>query len=861
MALTFRLPDSPNRHEQEAVRRLQSVLSSRDLDIDIEIEIRAGRSSGSDLDGAHLFAQSSVAEGLKVRLQGHGDGVLYAVYGWLERQGWSFHLSGDIEPAPDQPINRENFCVERRPRFAWRGLQLWNYWWPGRDSWGFEDYALYLDQFPKLGLNQLDFPLYWYEPLFTGVAFAGAPMRRLPLSGVDVALARVGASILAGRGRFTSPDIPEDKDDDARWQGARDLLRRILDHARKRGLRTVLGVEIANVALIDASLLTRLPAGDLYEGGLLIQPSSDTGRALARARLKALFECFPDADVYAIWQSEMGVWRSTSGSPHPEDVAFRQRYRHYADQLSPGDFDQLQWLRMAADIAAELHPSAILSTGGWGSERLMIAADEILPSSMIRSTIADYEPAFGLRRNAFNAYEATKGPKAHTTWAEVDQHLWIQQPKLAATMSVLEALEQRGVESVSMLHWRLLFPDPDLYAFAHACWDTKATPETLRRQWAEAKFGTTAASAAAEALLQLERFNDAIVARTPDILHSAWWVGFDCHMGGLLSANRYIDGLPLSDRFFAENVDPLLESADEALGHLDAAAAGFDQARARPMSRQQARRLEYWANRARYSRDLYRAHIEIAKAVKRAGSPENASDFERALAHIEAARAEQVVRDFAHCLGETDAPERGELGLLLSLNIKFLGSVKRLEGAIRRLLAAPTPPALSGPMQVRAGQNLPRREYATFFELLHVATCAWNKQADLSRLDQGFDYAVQSGGVGRLSPTEGIWSHPEELVIALTGPAGWRGLIELYFYQELDWDAPFRLQEVFVGDVDLGRVRDFHGRGKFHDEGIGLSAPICFPASGTVHIRVVRRGGGDARLSAIALKAIDTPRR
>lgn len=857
MALAFRLPDCPDRYEQEAVKRLQSALSGRDIDLDIEIEIRAG----GEADGAHLFAQSSDAEGLKVRLMGQGVGVLYAVYGWLERQGWSFHLSGDAEPAPDQPINCQSFSVERRPRFAWRGLQLWNYWWPGRDSWDFEQYTRYLDQFPKLGLNQFDFPLYWYEPLFTGVAFAGAPMRRLPLSGVDVALAEVGRSVLAGRGRFTSPDIPEDKDDDARWRGARDLLRRVLDYARKQGLRTVLGVEIANVALIDATLLARLPASDLYEGGLLVQPSSDTGRALARARLKALFECFPSADVYAIWQSEMGVWRSTSGSPHPEDVAFRQRYRHYADRLSPGDFDQLQWLRMAANIAAELHPGALLSTGGWGAERLMIAADEILPSNMIRATIADYEPAFGLRRNAFQAYEATEGPKAHTTWAEVDQHLWIQQPKLAATLSVLEALERRGVESVSMLHWRLLFPDPDLYAFAHACWDAKANPETLRRQWAEAKFGIAAAPAAAGALLQLERFNDAIVARTPDILHSAWWVGFDCHMGGLLSANRYIDGLHLSDRFFAENVDPLLESSTEALAHLDAAAAGFEQALACPMSRQQARRLEYWTNRARYSRDLYRAHIEIAKAVTRAGRPENALDFERALAHIEAAQAEQVVRNFALRLGETDATECGELGLLLSLNVKFLGSVKRLEGGIRRLLAAPTPPTLSGPMQVRAGQNLPRREYATFFELLHVATCTWNKQADLSGLDPGFDYAVQSGGVGRLSPTEGIWSHPDELVIALTGPAGWRGSIELYFYQELDWDTPFRLQAVFVGDHDLGCVRDFHGRGTFCDEGVALTAPICFPATGTLHIRVVRRGGGDARLSAFTLKAIDTPAR
>lgn len=856
MLINFHLHNPMDGHEQQAKHILEAATQQRTGCSALAFHLDASpRASSAGLKpGAHTISQSRDGETLRVDLQGPDIGVVYAAYAWLRRQGWSFHAAGDIAPPADAPIVITPYTAARNPRFRWRGLQLWNYWWPGRDSWAFEDYAAYLDQLPKLGLNQFDFPLYWYEPLFTGVSALGAPMRRLPLSGVDVGLVRIGREALAGRGRFTSPDLPEDKDDHTRFLAARDLLRRVLDYAKARGIRTVIGVELANVSLIDPSLLGRLPPLDLYERGLLVQPSSSSGKALARARLEALFSAFPQADVYSIWQSEMGPWRSTEGSPHPDDVAFRQRWKHYAQELVPGDFDQLQWLLLATEIASELKPNAVLSTGGWGAERLMAAADNILPPGMIRATIADYEPGFGLRRKAFDVYERTAGPRHHTTWSEVDQHLWIQQPKIEVTSHVLNELESRGVDSVAMLHWRLLFNDPDLYSFAAGCWDDGVDPDEVRARWAQAKFGSNAGPSAAAAMQALEKFNAELVDRTPDILHSAWWVGFDCHMSGLLSANRYIDGVPISDRFFEENVDPLLASADAMLAHLRKAVVCFEQAKLESGSPAERQRLAFWANRAAYSEALYKAHVAIACAVTLAGRPSGPSDIETALTHIAAAKADDLVALFADRLGETDTPEKGELGLLLSLNVKFLGSVKRLEAGLRRILTPPASPHRRSGADVRAGALLPRREYATFFELLHVNEQPWTPAADLAHLQAGFGYTLVNGAVGRLSPIEGVWTHAEAVVLELTAPPGWSGRIDLYVYQELDWDAPFRLQDVYVNDALLGRVRDFHGRGEWCNEGLWLTAPVAFPPSGTLSVKVQRRGGGDARLSAFVLR-------
>lgn len=844
---------APVEHRAASVLNQYLVEHDSSVPVTIRLEQVFEGSEGLKREDAFIIDQTALGGSLDVRISGLGNGVLYGAYAWLEQQGWSFHLSGDVAPEEWLP-NRGTFRMERSPRFAWRGLQLWNYWWPGRDSWGFADYKAYLDQFPKLGLNQFEFPLYWYEPLFTGVTFNGRDMLRPPLSGCDVGLTRIGGAALAGRGRFTSPDIPDDAAPAERHAAALALMRRVFDHAKSLGLRTVAGIELCNVLLVDPRLLDELPLGDRYEGGRLVQPSSPSGRALAKARMEAFVSAFPNVDIYAIWQSEMGPWRNTQGSPHPEDVAFRARYVNYRGQLEPGDFDQLQWLKLAAEYAERVKPGVRLATGGWGAERLMIAADEILPDSMVRATIADYEPAFGLKRKAFDAYARSKGERWHTTWAEVDQHLWIEQTKIATTRKVLDELEQRGVEGVAQLHWRRLFPDPDLHAFRLGCWSGTGGAEEARSHWAKAKFGSDAAPDVVVGLEALEAFNNAITDRSPDIMHSTWWVGFDCYMGALLHANRFLNGAPLADLFLEDAILPLLNAAHVLDCHLDRAASAFNAGLNRKLSSRQRQRLEFWANRACYSRDLHRAHVKLAQAVKLASESSDTAGWQAALAIIEKIDPEAVVANFAERLSEDGAPESGELGLLLTLNIKFVGSIKRIEGAIRRLIDPPAPESSDNPLDIKGGARLPHRTYGSFFEMLHGIAEPWRPDMDDVKAADGFGYRLVRGGAGRMSPLAAMWSDLDRVEVELMAPSGWEGMLDLYFYQEPDWDAAFRYLEIRLDGTVAGHVRDFHGRGQFHDEGVWRSFAVCFPEDGKLSISIAQLGGGDARISRIVLR-------
>ena len=413
------------------------------------------------------------------------------------------------------------------------------------------------------------------------------------------------------------------------------------------------------------------------------------------------------------------------------------------------------------------------------------------------------------------------------------------------------------MQGVSQLHWRRLFQDADLYCFTHGCWSDAGGPDKLRRSWAIAKFGSAAADFVVDGTQALEAFNDEVVRQTPDILHSAWWVGFECFMGGLLSANRFLDGVGPSEKFIEDAITPLLASAEVMDRHLSKAVAAFEKAVRSEMTSSQKTRLGYWLNRASYSRDLYRAHVKLARAVQLAAGTADPKRLRDALTEIESADAEGIVARFAERLGEGTVPDRGELGLLLSLNVKFVGSFKRIEAAVRRLLHPPKPEPAKGVLDVRAGALLPQIDYANYFQLLQVSASPWIPQNDLVFSEAGFSYQVVQGSVGRISPVESVWSDRERLIVEIRGPANWRGILDLYFYQEPDWDTPFRVQAIELNGHHIGQVQDFYGRGSYHDQGIWRFFEIAIPSSGILELAIVRLGGGDARLSRFIARPTD----
>ncbi len=797
---------------------------------------------------------------------GDAEGVQRGVYAFLEQLGHSFHLHGDIFPADHAPLPETAFDHSAAPRFASRGMQLWNYWYVGRDSWSYADFDAYLTQFPKLGLNLFDFPLYLYEPLFTDYLWHGERIDGHFLAGIDTGLVRIGGGAFKSRRRFVSPDIPDDAPQAERNRAAIALMRRVFARARELGIKTSVDIELSSLLHSNPALLAKLPADDRFDDGLMLAPSSPTGKALLRERLEALVAAYPDCDVYGLWQPEGVTMFESAGSPHPEDVAFRAAHAHLSDRLSPADLDYVHSLRMAHAMLAQIKPGATIATGGWGAERIIAVADAVLPPDIIRSTLGYYEPQLTLKTRRLDNYAHSAARKWHITWGEVDQHMWVLQPKTRTTATILDQLEGHGVEGALLLHWRQLFTDLDISLFAKACWTGPGTDrDAALAQWIASKFGAATVPAMRAAIDALEDFN-LLVTDIDRIEQSIFWVGFDCGVGGVLFAHRYVgNGEPLPEMWLADGVRPHLTVNVPATDILKRAAAHCAEAMALAEGAALGR-LAWFDNHLRLSVALHESHLVVARAIlaieAAQAEGEEEAGFATALTILGETDPEAVVEQFATILGEQPggAPDKGELGVLMSLNVKYVGGIRRLEGRLKRALGIAPPllaPSPGARLFVACAAHAPARSYTVAHDSSMVWTHPHTPAADRIVAADGFAVVPGAGlTIGRINPDTACWLQPGEIRFALHAPAGFRGRLRLYFYYEPDFDSAFCWQEAVVDGRPLGVERDYFCHGRYWDEGVWVETEVAAGADGApIDVRIAARGRLDARLSAIELIA------
>jgi hypothetical protein len=788
---------------------------------------------------------------------------LAGAYKLLTHFGCSFHLYGDVLPALAGPLARIDINERYSPRFSLRGTQLWCYWYSGRDVWDFEAYRSYLDQFPKLGLNLFDFPLYFYEPLYTGYQVGDVRPKGYFLAGRTLDNIRVGKAQFADApAAFASATIPRYGSDRERSAAAIALMRRVFDYAKSLGIKTCVGIEVANQLDFARDVANALPMEDRYEDGRLIQPSSPSARAVLSARLRALFDAYPMCDYYGLWQSEAGVFRTTGGSRHPDDTALRDRLRTQYSSLEPSDADYISWLRLADEIVGKLKPEVRLVTSGWGSEAVFACADEVLGDRFICSSIAPYEPRLALQSGGLDFYRSTAKEKWNVTWAETDQHMWVMQPKLDATAEVVNRLEGDGVSGIMVLHWNILFCDINLGFYASQCWSPNPTPEEFRRQWAESRYGHDCAKAVVATFAALERLNDLTIESDPTMQS---WVGYECFINPLLQSYRFIDvNRPFPESWLATYVAPHLAYADRFLGTLDEAIAHAADAvdRAGPNYKAQAVRLHH---RVCYVRGLYACHIQLAEAMQLW----NAADKDRmtrALHVVAGCNAESALQHFIDGLDTEAGPaDSGELGLLLSLNEKFLGGIARLKGRMERAISGTQIPfhavADGALLAIWPGMNIETISLLARDDP-HAPSAApaagLPREPAMDRIEGSANWSVTvSEGVTsqRFGAELGFWRHLETIRVTIeahdyTEPV----FAHIYLCEDTDWDSLFRRQSISVNGETIAECDDFLSRGDDMSEGYWVTAPCHFIDS-KLTIDIVRQGNSDVIVSGIVVTA------
>ena len=192
-------------------------------------------------------------------------------------------------------------------------------------------------------------------------------------------------------------------------------------------------------------------------------------------------------------------------------------------------------------------------------------------------------------------------------------------------------------------------------------------------------------------------------------------------------------------------------------------------------------RFGYLANRVAYTLALFRSHLKIATALARfqdALLAHNAGiedlfreKAEESLLLLREARPEEVISLFAARLGEREGDrEPGEVGLLLSLNQKYLGSVRRMEGRVLRVLGRrrPVTTVASQRLTVRCGGALRPDPNAGWSSVSPAGPSAWSAEVDHVTAARGFSYRPAGPLQAQaLTPEVGCWRADERIAVAV----------------------------------------------------------------------------------------------
>ena len=283
--------------------------------------------------GSEEYTISAAAGG--AALKGSSEqGLLYAVYEFLERQGAFFGTDGasyPFDPAPAVVLPAAGSGWKGTPRFAVRGLLPWPDFLNCITVYNEEDFRAYFESMLRMRFNTFGMHVYtgalqWAES-YLSFEFGGAGH----LAYLDTSASnrwsylpeRTSRFTMGGADYYDSEVFGSDASRLARdpWEQAdkaKHLLRVSFDHAAKLGLKTGIGFEPYQIpdeifrALppeIRSKDPKKIPRFDI---------ESQTAHDMLEARLAQLLEAYPGVEYVWLWEDESMNW----GEPQVGHPAF-----------------------------------------------------------------------------------------------------------------------------------------------------------------------------------------------------------------------------------------------------------------------------------------------------------------------------------------------------------------------------------------------------------------------------------------------------------------------------------------------------------------------------------------------------------
>jgi hypothetical protein len=290
-------------------------------------------------------------------------------------------------------------------------------------------------------------------------------------------------------------------------EAAQAMLRRVIDYSHDRGWAVVAG--FALMQPVGGDFIQTKKSGNF--GGLdTPDPLQEKNVQLSLERYRRLQQTYPKADYYWMWQTEAGSVMCREVGKEPGAKEMREKYACWGDPERAGDID---YAYLFSQVAQRLtsEERARLATGGWDIQHLFPGIDRDFSKEIIFASLNNAYPEPAVKE-VDNYRVAQHGRRAWMiAWWEFDGNQWFPQFRTSWHEKKYRKAAEFGVESVSLLGWKLSAIEHHVRYLAEFSWNPTLSARDFYRGFVERIYGKVGA----EQIASVYNIYDEWEARTP----------------------------------------------------------------------------------------------------------------------------------------------------------------------------------------------------------------------------------------------------------------------------------------------------------------------------------------------------------
>jgi hypothetical protein len=584
-------------------------------------------------------------------------GASYGVYRLLEKLGCGFYESFDVVPPPSaESFSFAQWNFADAPTVSRRFVFEWHNFLSGCSSWDLGDWKQWILQSHKMGFNGIMVHAYGDNPMVcfscngqtkpVGWLSSTINGRDWGTEHVEDVRRIIGGDIFPGPVFGSAAALV---DDDHRVGAAKNLMRQVFAYAKELDMEVLFAVDVDTEAANPQNILNTLPASARYgiaigsvknpETFQLANPDTPEGLAYFRALFGTLLSDYPQIDQLILWVRQSGTpGMEVTSQNMPQSWLSDYRHALHSGSRLRDDGKSASLFALSRIVQASRtvldqqgHGAVKLGIGSWRFGYLD-AADRFMPPQVSFFSLDSEEqfadpkfvetnkPIFG-RRSVFPIF-----------WIQDDDRAYLGVP-FAPVANLTSVLHGGGASGFGIVQWMTHPFDLYFRNMADQAWQ-QTSDQNLKAT--------------------LDRFGEILIgggqgAAFSDYLN-AWWT--DGPRFGRETSDRMIDQ-PLDATAEAAKAQPRLAILNQIseLGLSPLAKAQLDYYKS----------FEAFTSRFFQSQDALDKSTTLLKQGDLGGARE-------ALKGADPEAVIELYRQSLHGLGMT----KGELGLLISLNLRWL---------------------------------------------------------------------------------------------------------------------------------------------------------------------------------------------